>query len=470
MSFNDQFLKEQADPLGLTALVKSQYAQLQQMSLGTVRVQALDEIAQEIGQLDFRAIDADGKLRMIMSAVNLVNQLGVNGHFAGVDPNGVVQFWVNADDGKFNIKAEAYPSITPVEWVADNDGEVVARMLGWYVINTASGAYIIGRGKDASHKGVAGLMAIKYNDSTYNTAVIFDVDETGESVLNLTQGSNDAKGTQALVISTNIRGADNAALNTLLYLDSSNKSTPADGFGSAIAFRAEDTNGDLESLGYLGIRFEDSAHGSERSNLVGAQISGSGSFREFVLPGAGFQPYAMMDGASNVLNFSADSAVLAANGEARAIPITLYTPMLLQSVSVWNNDTATQRTWSWGLYVQKTQTANSDENTLTRVATASAAETFTPTVASLRTIAASSAPVFLGPGVYWLVIQNQHASNTFSLGRVSAATNMGNTLQAKIITNPMGSTLDFVAATWTRGTGVMGVRLNGNVFGQASAF
>jgi len=193
--------------------------------------------------------------------------------------------------------------------------------------------------------------------------------------------------------------------------------------------------------------------------------------RQSILPAAGWLPYAMQDGASNMTNFSSASVVIAAAGDIYTIPININAPMLLRSVSVWNNDTATERTWNWSLFTQLYNIGSTDNNTLTRHAVGTAAETFTPAgAASLRTIAASSAAVYLPPGLYWLGVQNQHATNTFSLGRIAAVTNMGNTVQNKVVTNPVGTTLDFVAATWTRTGGVYGVRLNGDVFGESAAF
>jgi len=137
MNFNDQFLKEQADPLGLTALVKSQYAQLQQMSLGTVRVQALDEIAQEIGQLDFRAIDTNGETRMIMSAIDLFNSYGVHAHLAGFDANGVAQFYLSADDG--SIVAGGGNLVVSKDGIVLATGVAGGNKIKWYTSTTLNG-------------------------------------------------------------------------------------------------------------------------------------------------------------------------------------------------------------------------------------------------------------------------------------------------------------------------------------------
>lgn len=159
------------------------------------------------------------------------------------------------------------------------------------------------------------------------------------------------------------------------------------------------------------------------------------------------------------------STTLAANGGSVAIPVRLDTPMFLQSVSIRNNDVASARSWNWSLWTaQGTATG-------TRIAVGTAADAFTAGAASNRTIAAASAPVLLRPGLYWIVIQCQHATNNFLIGG-PAAGNLSaiDAAQTKTLTNPLSTTLDFTAATWTKVTTAPIVRLNGRVFGQAVAF
>lgn len=155
-----------------------------------------------------------------------------------------------------------------------------------------------------------------------------------------------------------------------------------------------------------------------------------------------------------------------------AIPMVVPSHMLLESVSVRNVNTATQRTWGWNLYKQYVNNGNSGENTLNQVAASSGDETFTPSGASTtRTITAASAPVYLQAGVYWLVIQNRHASNAFSVGGDAASTQFAhNSSQTKDTGSSNGTTLDFVAATWTKVTAIIAASLNGRVFGQTTAF
>lgn len=186
----------------------------------------------------------------------------------------------------------------------------------------------------------------------------------------------------------------------------------------------------------------------------------------------GWQPYAWPITQGPVSTATSANITLAANGGSCAIPIYVSSHMLLQSVSVEDRDSTLARTWGWDLYFQDTNTGSGSENTLSRVANSSADETFTAAAISTRTIDAANAPVYLRPGLYWLVIQCRHASNAFNLGgwTTSEIFNTTNGTQTKTTTNPNGASLDFVAATWTKAGTPAAVRLNGRVFGQTAAF
>jgi hypothetical protein len=166
----------------------------------------------------------------------------------------------------------------------------------------------------------------------------------------------------------------------------------------------------------------------------------------------------------------ATAHALPANGGSLAVFVHVPAHMLLQSASVRCTDTGTARTWAWDLYEEYLNNGNSGENTLTRVAASNGSETFTPVAASTRTLDVASAPVYLIPGGYWLVIQCRHATNAFDIGTtaVSAAFTV-NSAQTKTTTTN-GSSLDFVSATWTKRTFVVGCRLNARAFGQTVEF
>ena len=191
--------------------------------------------------------------------------------------------------------------------------------------------------------------------------------------------------------------------------------------------------------------------------------------RERAASEIGWMPYAYPVGVGPT-NLTATSLSLPAAGGCVACPVVLESGMLLQSVKIRSLDTSTARSWNWYLYEQYLNNGNAGENSLTQIAYGTAQENFTPSAASNRSINASSAPVYLPPGVYWLVIQNLHATSAFSLGTTAAGTMALNAAQTKTIAGALGSTLDFVAATWTKTAGVPGARLNGRVFGQTAEF
>lgn len=185
--------------------------------------------------------------------------------------------------------------------------------------------------------------------------------------------------------------------------------------------------------------------------------------RERGIGSVGFAPYAYQMGLSATQAFSTSSAI-AANGGTFLIPIMIVGHMLLESVSVLNKDTTSARTWGWDLYEDRSSASNSVD----RVANSSADETFTAAAASVRTITASSAPVYLAPGYYWLALQNRHASNTFALGADVVGGFAVNHIRFKTTTNPNGSTLDIVTS-WTNTTSFYAARLNGRSANSSGA-
>ena len=205
----------------------------------------------------------------------------------------------------------------------------------------------------------------------------------------------------------------------------------------------------------------------------GAAISCSGNQQVYLTwsrnaLAVGWMPYAYPMG-YEISGTIATGLNLAAAGGTLLVPIPLPAPMAFVSVSVWNTDTASARTWDWDLYVHYANDELASQNALTRIIGSAGAETFTPSAASLRTIAASATTI-LSPGVVWLGVQNQHASNSFDIGAVAPNAFTPNLAQTKTTTNPNGATLDAVAVTWTKKTSAYCVRLNGEVFGQAVIF
>lgn len=178
------------------------------------------------------------------------------------------------------------------------------------------------------------------------------------------------------------------------------------------------------------------------------------------------------------INFVASSAFttalsLPANGGSIAIPIWVPSHMFVSSCSIRNTDTASARTWNWDLYTQYLNNGNAPENSLVRIiqgGPGAANDSFTPGAASTRTLSASTVTA-IPPGVYWLVVQNRHATNTFGLGSTAASAAFAvNSAQTKTTSNANGDPLDFIAATWTKVTAIYAVRLNARVFGSNTEF
>lgn len=217
----------------------------------------------------------------------------------------------------------------------------------------------------------------------------------------------------------------------------------------------------------LGATSDPSAEGHEGYDNTRKAMAFHDGVRKRMSSTMGFMPYAYPIGGSPTQVTTTALALAAAQGSV-AMPVALEGHMLLESISFWSTDTATARGGvEYALFEDRLDNANAlnlvDGGTLA---------SYTPTVASLRTIPSSSTVVYVPPGLYWLVLKNNHASNTLGVGVTAAGTMATNTAQTKTLTGVVsfGSTLDLVAATWTKIATVPGVRLNGRVFGQAAIF
>jgi hypothetical protein len=154
--------------------------------------------------------------------------------------------------------------------------------------------------------------------------------------------------------------------------------------------------------------------------------------------------------------------VLPINGGSIAIPIEVETHMLLTAIAV--RVTAASGTGEWRLYEDRANasaTANEIPGANGTLAAQAAAATFASTP--------TTNPVYLAPGVYWLVIRCTSATVTFSLGTAAQGTITAHGAVTKTLAAVLGATLDLVT-TWTAANICPGVRLQGRVLGQASAF
>lgn len=245
-----------------------------------VRSARVSNLANELGALDYRVVDASGNLRMVMSAYDLFEEIGVHAHFAGLDTNQDVTFYISADDGKayfasgagifdvdgLHMRAEAFPSSNVIDWVADDDGLVVGSLLGWYVNNVASGLYLLGKGRDVDHYGVAGLAAMGYDDDIGEYKVLFDIDTRGDAVLDLRNATRTSVGEQYLTIIT--QTSDTSAMNIIFNLQTYSSGTVANGLGTGMAYWIEDSAGNQDVAGHHGVYWVDKTSTSEDAAFI----------------------------------------------------------------------------------------------------------------------------------------------------------------------------------------------------------
>lgn len=190
-----------------------------------------------------------------------------------------------------------------------------------------------------------------------------------------------------------------------------------------------------------------------------------------LMTGSGWMPYAFPIGYAQdgVYTTALD---LAANHDTVAIPFMLTAPMHVSAVQFWNTDTSLAREVEVALWHQPHGLNATNDKLLVKVEASQEFGSWTASAASLRGVSYSSG-VIVPAGLVWLTIKNIHASNTLGVGYAAGSTQMPiNLAQQKVLgaTSFDGTTLDFVAATWTKLTNVHAAVLRGKVFGQTTAF
>jgi hypothetical protein len=193
------------------------------------------------------------------------------------------------------------------------------------------------------------------------------------------------------------------------------------------------------------------------------------SQRSRVAGEVGWAPYAFSIGASITSAPTTTAVTLAASGGAVAIPVQVVGHMLLQDIRFYIGASTTP-TYELQVYRQYLNNGNAGENTLTFVSGAKRAAA-AGTASAINTATMVGAPVYLAPGLYWVVIRNT-TTNTIIIGGTAASTWAVSMSQTKTLGSTIvDANLDFVAATWTKVTGfIIPVRFSGRVFGQTAAF
>jgi hypothetical protein len=179
----------------------------------------------------------------------------------------------------------------------------------------------------------------------------------------------------------------------------------------------------------------------------------------------GYMPLAYPMGLGHSVGY-AQNIVLAANGGTLAVPIILQGHILLQAVSLWTLDTSSTRgPIELAIYEDRRNDSNSVDLVPGAVGTLAA---YTASAAAIRTIPLTSPPVYLPPGLYWVCIKNNHASNALTTGARAGGTMGLRTLKTKTLSaSAFGSTLDLVAATWTANSGMSSAVMRGRILGQS---
>lgn len=229
------------------------------------------------------------------------------------------------------------------------------------------------------------------------------------------------------------------------------------------------------SIGWL-LVFDSTINPQPRYDSTLQELRYHNSQRE-LSDSVGWAPWAFIVGMNGTDTLSngpggAVPSTLAVSGGSIAVPIHVASQMLLQSLTVFQGDSSGLHTAEWRLYKQRLNNGNVGENALDEVPGANGTFSFTPGAAGLFSSNATSAPVYLPPGIYWAVVRNTSASVIFDIRYLLSSVNMvvTNMTQGKTLGSALGATLDFVAATWTKGTELPGIRLDGRVFGQTAAF
>src|SRR5512139_51468 len=175
--------------------------------------------------------------------------------------------------------------------------------------------------------------------------------------------------------------------------------------------------------------------------------------------------YAYNHGATINTNITTLAAVSGGLGGAIASPIWVPAYAKLDTLTIRNNDSSATREAEFRLYLD----SGNDSNTLSEVANSAGTFSFTGSGSANKSAAFTSAPVTVAPGLYWLVIRNTSASQTFLLQAQATGTMLVNGYQLKAIP-ALGATLDFVAATWTKSNNILAAVISCRIFGQTTAY
>lgn len=180
----------------------------------------------------------------------------------------------------------------------------------------------------------------------------------------------------------------------------------------------------------------------------------------------GYLPYAdSVPAGSASASSTTLPAVSGGLGGAILIPIAVDAVLYIQSVTIRQGSTASQRSFEFALY------RDTGSTTLERITGTDGSSTFTPSAIDDRTANVSTPGTLVEPGIVYLVVRCTHATNDLLVRRLVPTELAGNRSMTNISTKEaaLGSTIT-IGASWSGAANAHFARLNGRVMGGSSAF
>jgi len=172
-----------------------------------------------------------------------------------------------------SMNADIYPSSAYLKWVSSDDSTQVGTIVGAYggaLVN--SGLLLSGKAKSGGTRGLVYLEGLTTSQNIGDGSSLV-IDSAGIATFDLRTGSNTAINTQILSIKTKTSGTNN--LNVVLSLDTETSGTVANGLGTAILYRMQNSANVVIGAGDTSIAWTDNTAGSEDSQFgIGLMAGG----------------------------------------------------------------------------------------------------------------------------------------------------------------------------------------------------
>lgn len=246
------------------------------------------------------------------------------------------------------IEADEYPPTALLTFVSDDTATLIASVTPYYLVAGLQSGYISnGYAKDNTYEGLNYAFAWNHDSSFFSS---LQIGSDGDARFDLKFGENTAKDSKALFISTQY--ADGNLAQNMLYLDLTTTGMASPGLGPAIALRAENTNGDLETIGYIVWDYVDPNDGEETSRVYLAVKEKGSIITTTLLAGT---PYTVsllhFDGADTSTTFTdSRGPVWTARGNAQldTAQFVFGTASLLLDGTGDFIDSPDSPIWAWG--------------------------------------------------------------------------------------------------------------------------